>query len=936
MHGNDLCALAMYCVLYPEDQEALSLVHEFMERLAAQPSWEYANMASDDMPISHSLLGMATAYDFLYPTLSIVQRKTYFARIRRATERQFERFKRSSWGRIHLHNHVWNNNVALLVGAVVTSVHDPTAEDWVYYVVRHLNISMNLFNVVVDGSCGEGVSYSTYTTRSMTMFAHIMDRRFQAQQYYQSHWLKSYFWFMYRTLIGYKETVGIADSNPTWFYGPEAMLVFLDKFVLRNGYGNWLAARIRENRSKDRPFSNILVPSLSQRWSTYHLEFIWYDETLGEVSPDPDGIPALTLFSDWGVVTYGGGLPANNTFFSFKSGYVHGRAINRIANKGGVYQEYVSHWASFNPGHEHPDQLSFTFWPHGQPFITESYYGPKFSFLNNVLMFGPSSHARCFPPFEGQVGECFQWLDYMSPLMQYASADIVGSYKQGQYAFVSGEAARAYDGRLKLYSVYRSVVLLTPDVLVVIDHIELFLRSKLTRANAFFNMRQGLLELEGGPSGQRAVLKHSGLEFRAAWEVASGAQTTAYATGYEFPCEFRTRETLVLNVSVDLQHDAQPTRMAYIFYQGNSHRANVHFTASTTDGYAVDVTVDGVSYQVRVPTRHGDPQARMNYLGHPGFASLSSSRGEEIRFGYRSTDHSPVLPTVLISSMPWSGAELIAGALNRSTDFAVYSLTGLELASGNGKHLSVDDMCDWRPGAGLSLPTWLYYLYANQYTSLSKLHLKYLTFPSRPNARVVILSHYGHMDSKLALLPRNPSTKLVHVLRDPRSWVAYVLKTSGKLSSFIKNLNTNLVKKPSPCLPKANSPLQQRLRAQLDSYKEGKASIVELLALYWVSHALPVLTFKQEASDQLLIVWLEDLVVHPESEGERIVEGFLGLPLSPASRHYLLQLTRSEAYTLWSTGEIVNQRKIQSWKTILTPQEIQMVENTVSEFVNIK
>ncbi len=351
-YGNDLCTLAMYCVLYPEDYKALELVHEFMERLATQPSWEFNQMLSDDMPVSHSLVGMATAYDFLYPTLSVDQRRRFFTRIRKTTGRQFERFKTTPWGKIHLHNHVWNNNIALLIGAVVTSVHDPQAEEWAHFVVRHLNISMNLFNLIVDGSCGEGVSYSTYTTRSMTMFAYIMDRQYDMQQYYQSNWLNRYFWYMYRTLIGYKETVGIADSNPTWFYGPEAMLVFLDKFVLRNGYGNWLAARIRENRNNDPPLTNILTPSLSQRWSTYHLEFLWYDEELGEVCPDSSGEPALVLFPDWGVVTYGGGLPAHNTFFSFKAGYVHGRSINTIANEGGVYQEFVSRWNSFNPGHE--------------------------------------------------------------------------------------------------------------------------------------------------------------------------------------------------------------------------------------------------------------------------------------------------------------------------------------------------------------------------------------------------------------------------------------------------------------------------------------------------------------------------------------------------------------------------------------------------------
>lgn len=927
----------MYCVLYPEDYHALEFVHEFMERLALQPSWEFSKMMKDDMPISHSLAGMATAYDFLYPTLSVTQRRRYFARIRKATGRHFERFKVGSWGRIHLQNHVWNNNVALLLGAVVTSVHDPQAEEWVYYIRRHLNISMNLFNLMVDGTYGEGVSYSTYTTRSLAMFAHIMDRRYNDQQYYHSHWLKMYFQFMYRTLIGYRETVGIADSNPTWFYGPEAMLVFLDKFVLRNGYGNWLAARIRENRCTDSQVTNILGASLSQRWSTYHLEFIWYDETLGEVCPDPDGEPALALFSDWGVVTYGGGLPERNTFFSFKAGYVHGRAINALANKIEVYKEYVSYWKSFNPGHEHPDQLSFTFWPSGQPFITDSYYGPKFSFLNNVLMFAPSPLARCFPPFEGQLGECSKWLDYKSTAMRHAWADIVASYKQGQYAFVSGEAVGAYGRHLKLKNVYRSVLLLAPDVLVVVDHIQLLPDSKLTKANAFFNMRQGELELEGK---QGAVLKHSDQEFRVIWKSADDVQVTASVTGFEFPCEFRTRETLVLNVSMEIREPVQPIRMAYVFYRHNNqtHEPKTFFKASNKDGYTVGVLLNGIGYDLAVATEHNNPFSRLHYLGHTGFASLTSSHGEHLPFGYRPTrltGQTPTLPTVLISSMAWSGAELVAGALNQSSDFAVSSMVTLEKWNTASHPLSPDDMCSWDSGTR-TLPSWLYILFAKQYNSLLSIPLKSLNrFSSKPYARLVVLSNFGRMDSKLAMLPSNPSTKVVHVMRDPRSWVAYVLKSPGKLSSFLTTLSNNLAK-TAPCMPESYSAFQQHLWAKLNQYikEEGNVSAVELLTLYWVSHTLPVLNFRESASDQLLIVWLEDLVLQPERAGERIVEEFLGLPLPPASRHYLLQLTRSGAYSLPSTGEFLDPRSVNLWKKSLTPQEIGIVDSIVKKFIN--
>lgn len=72
---------------------------------------------------------------------------------------------------------------------------------------------------------------------------------------------------------GFQRTVAIADSNYNWFYGPESQLVFLDKFVMRNGSGNWLADQIRRNRVVEGPGT----PSKGQRWCTLHTEFLWYE-----------------------------------------------------------------------------------------------------------------------------------------------------------------------------------------------------------------------------------------------------------------------------------------------------------------------------------------------------------------------------------------------------------------------------------------------------------------------------------------------------------------------------------------------------------------------------------------------------------------------------------------------------------------------------------
>ena len=405
VYGDNLCVLAMYCLLYPKDREALKMAHTYMDTLAGYQSWEVAAAPHDDIPISHTLVGLATAYDLLYNTLGVEQRKTIFTKIRLSTQRYFERFKISGWGRHHVQTDTFVNCVALLVGALVVSSHDQRASQWVKLTTSHLNVSMTLLSLVVDGSLSQGVSSSTYTSLPIMTFAFLASRHL-GLSYYGHAWLMEYFWFLYGTLLpGYQENVGIADSSAVWSYGPEAHLVFLDSYVMRTGFANWLAGEI----SRARISRGILKPTYSQQWSTYHLEFIWYNDEIMPQVPNIDS--SLLLFSDWGVATYGGGTPAEHTFLSFKSGVLMGHALHTVVSKG-LYKSAVDGWGSFSPQHDHPDQLSFTFWPRGEPFITDGYYGPKMTVLNNALLFGPSSEAKCSAPYEGQLGECYQCFNW--------------------------------------------------------------------------------------------------------------------------------------------------------------------------------------------------------------------------------------------------------------------------------------------------------------------------------------------------------------------------------------------------------------------------------------------------------------------------------------------------------------------------------------------
>uniref|UniRef100_I3MLX4 Dermatan sulfate epimerase n=1 Tax=Ictidomys tridecemlineatus TaxID=43179 RepID=I3MLX4_ICTTR len=265
IYGNNLGALAMFCVLYPENIEARDMAKDYMERMAAQPSWLVKDAPWDEVPLAHSLVGFATAYDFLYNYLSKTQQEKFLEVIANASGYMYETSYRRGWGFQYLHNHQPTNCMALLTGSLVLMNQGYLQEAylWTKQVLTIMEKSLVLLREVTDGSLYEGVAYGSYTTRSLFQYMFLVQRHFDIN-HFGHPWLKQHFAFMYRTILpGFQRTVAIADSNYNWFYGPESQLVFLDKFVMRNGSGNWLADQIRRNRVVEGPGT----PSKGQRWT---------------------------------------------------------------------------------------------------------------------------------------------------------------------------------------------------------------------------------------------------------------------------------------------------------------------------------------------------------------------------------------------------------------------------------------------------------------------------------------------------------------------------------------------------------------------------------------------------------------------------------------------------------------------------------------------
>lgn len=444
IYGNNLCAFSMHCLLYSQDEEMFRLVKIYMDRMQSYENWYVASsQGKDEVPISHSLTGFATAYDFLYSKLDPERRIRYLNKIKTETMSLYKLFikQRGGWTRQYIHNHAASITTSMLIGALVSSVHDPVQfKPVIEAACSNLDFAMTILKNVVDGSLDEGVSYGSYTARGMLQYVFLAKYHLDID-HMQNPWLKNHFWFYYHTTLpGFQRAIGIGDSNFNWFYGPESQLVFLDAYVLKNGYGNWLADKIRNARSSLKPFA----PSATQQWSTVHTEFIFYNADLLPHEPSGENYEKLHIFSDWGVVTYGAGkeMKLGNTFLSFKSASLNGEFVCDVLNNK-YYEERIEGWRNFNPGHEHPDQNSFTFSPNGQYVVTEALYGPKFSYLDNVLLFSCSNITpACNQNWVGQLGESDTWLKYQNLPSQMG--EIISVSEINDMVFVAGESVDAY------------------------------------------------------------------------------------------------------------------------------------------------------------------------------------------------------------------------------------------------------------------------------------------------------------------------------------------------------------------------------------------------------------------------------------------------------------------------------------------------------------
>uniref|UniRef100_A0A3P9H9V8 Dermatan sulfate epimerase like n=1 Tax=Oryzias latipes TaxID=8090 RepID=A0A3P9H9V8_ORYLA len=1077
IYGNNLPPLALYCLLCPEDSAALQFLIKFMDRMAEYPDWKVTSAPNDEVPMAHSLTGFATAYDFVYSYLDERRRGLYLQKICSETEALYEVSKYRGWGKQYLQNHQTTNILAILTGAIVVGSHDlPESMIWKQVAVNYMEKTMFLLNHIVDGSLDEGVAYGSYTAKSITQYVFLAQRHFKIDNT-QNNWLRSHFWFYYATLLpGFQRTVGIADSNYNWFYGPESQLVFLDTFVMKNGTGNWLAQQIRKHRPKDGPMGQ----SSAQRWATLHTEFLWYSSHLMPQPPQDFGKARMHIFSNWGVVTYGAGLPngQGNTFVSFKSSRLGGRAVYDVVHDKPY--SWVDGWNSFNPGHEHPDQNSFTFAPNGQVFVSEALYGPKYSYLNNVLVFGPSPTSQCNSPWEGQLGECAKWLRWTDEGVGDARGEVIVASSHGDSMFVSGEAVWAYSPAMKLKSVFRALLLLNSQTLLVLDHVEKWGDSPVKSLSAFFHNLDIDFKYVPFKFMERfngAMMDVWDAHYKMFWFDSQGQSPETRIQEAEQAAEFKKRWTQYVNVTFPMT--GAVSRVAYILHGPYAKVSNCRFIDNSRNGVRLSLTINNTEKIVSIATNYKDIGARLTYLGFGGhckvedryqitrygigthlipkqiaadsqlfdigftvnviagvvlcvaigfltlqrkfyvcfsrlmrYALLSvlllwiaellflSSSCDQLLCGVkwkgagaRSEVNKQIrlyeqqrlpLPTVLITTLPGSGAELLKHLFYNTSDFVYIRVPTehVEVPETEFEFDSLVDACEWSRADAVNgrfkmIQGWLQSLVHD-----TKLHLQNIQLaegsrvkqtqrvgPSRdrkrrsrrrepaselkgslrasldrdaeyiremrrhvaeyPNARVVLNMRSGSWTLKLPFIQEavGSSLRTIYVVRDPRAWI-YLMVYNGNPSLYsLKNIPQHLSLIFSKNSVGDGCPVvapEFKILQRLLSHSETNPVLT--LAHLWLAHTAAALRVSKSLPEEAhLLMRFEDLVSFPQETAETI-HTFLGVPLSPAALNQLMFTTSTNLYNLMYEGE-VSPANINMWRQKMPRKDVRLIED---------
>lgn len=435
--GSKMPYLAM-AHLVTRDPVYLRAARDWALAACGYPHWGLGVQDGAALSGGHELVGMAVVYDWLHGDLDPEAKQTILRTLVKRCNDAYVGIPRRR--KPLLQNHLWVPATGLAAAALAIFDEPEAAgqyERWLDLVIGKYRGTEEALGS--DGASHEGIGYWTYGIEYMLKYWHLAADLLGEQM--TSPWWRNT--AAYRLYLGLPRNawsrgnsiVDIADCPRGEWYGPDYLLRRLAQ-LYKDGHAQWLASELHTAG----------ISTHQAQW----LNLVWYDPTVP--ATPPADLPTLRHFRDMDIVSARSGWRGDESLLVVKCGPPAGHdAKPRFEANPGI-------------GHVHPDANHFVLFAGGEWLIRDDGYLAKMTDQHNTLLVAG----------RGQLGEGEHWLRpedwYPGPKTE---PRILKAASTADLDEIVGDAAPAYPEAAGVRRFVRRFYFLKPDVLIVVDDIEL-------------------------------------------------------------------------------------------------------------------------------------------------------------------------------------------------------------------------------------------------------------------------------------------------------------------------------------------------------------------------------------------------------------------------------------------------------------------------------
>ena len=437
-NGDAMALLAMSYIL-TEDTDYLNAAKNWAVTTCGYPVWGDHN---DALSAAHILTGLGILYDWCYSSLDAstkdIIRNTIIERAPAMAARLLKGGDQYGYD----DNHIITESCGLATAALAIFDEYNPAETWI-------DITANQFDKYIqlvgdDGATHEGLGYWGYSLQSSIMYGEMAEKLLGIN-IFAAEWYKNACYFrLYSTVptgswgAGNK-FLSFNDADRGDLNGPDHMLRAL-AHRYNDGYAQWLADRLFE-------------AGLQNNTYMYNfLNMLWYDPAIQATAPN--SLPTIKNFDNAGYILSRSAWYGNESVLAFSCGPVGGKKLHEQL---GIFSDYIK-----SSGHAHPDANHFILYGNGEWLIRDDGYVSKHTQQHNTLLING----------QGQIGDGDVFLDTSKYFQSTEMAtSYIGSFNANMDHII-GDATAAYEQGLGLQKYMRHLLYIKPDVLIVIDDIQ--------------------------------------------------------------------------------------------------------------------------------------------------------------------------------------------------------------------------------------------------------------------------------------------------------------------------------------------------------------------------------------------------------------------------------------------------------------------------------